>query len=92
MFIELLRIAVERADYLIVNWYKLKCLCFLQIIDRDKASKKVKIYFVGYSSDCDEWTDGDTINNSETPNLGRLQPRFKPSDDSLTDRVSAFLC
>ena len=92
MFIEFLRIAIERAHYFIVNWYGFRCLCFLQIIDRDKASKKVKIYFVGYSSDCDEWTDGDAINNGETRNLGRLQPRFKPSDHSLTNRASAFLC
>ena len=92
MFFEFLRIAIERAHYLIVNWYKFRCLCLLQIIDRDKDSKKVKIHFVGYPSDCDKWTDGDAINNGETPNLGRLQPQFKPSDDSLTDRASAFLC
>ena len=60
-----------------------------KIIDRDKHFNKVKIHFVGYSSDFDEWRDGDQVINGEKPNqFGRLQPLFEPDEESLSDRAS----
>lgn len=63
----------------------------MQIIDRDKDLNRVKIHFVGYSSDFDEWRDGNDFIKSENSNLGRLLPQFIPSEDSLPDRASALL-
>lgn len=63
----------------------------MQIVDRDKIKNKVKIHFVGYSSDLDEWRDGDDLINNEKNSLGRLLPRFTPSEDSLPDRASTLL-
>ena len=62
----------------------------LQIVDRDKIQNKVKIHFIGYSSDFDEWRDGDDLVDSEKSSLGRFIPRFTPSEDSLSDRASAL--
>ena len=62
----------------------------MQIIDRDKSSNRVKIHFVGYSEDFDEWRNADSFVNSEKSDLGRLLPRFMPSEDSLPDRASAL--
>ena len=61
------------------------------IIDRDKASNKVKIHFVGFSSNFDEWRDGDGIVNGEkSSQIGRVVQRFESSLDSLPERASAF--
>ena len=62
----------------------------LQIVDRDKIQNKVKIHFIGYSSDFDEWRDGDDLVDSEKSSLGRFVTRFTPSEDSLSDRASAL--
>lgn len=72
------------------NSPKIWIIFSLQIIDRDKIENKVKIHFIGYSSDFDEWGDGDDLVDREKSSLGRLVPRFIPSEDSLTDRASAL--
>ena len=46
----------------------------LQIVDRDKIQNKVKIHFIGYSSDFDEWRDGDDLVDSEKSSLGHFVP------------------
>ena len=62
----------------------------MQIVDRDKIENKVKIHFIGYSSDFDEWRGGDDLVDRDKSSLGRLVPRFIPSEDSLSDRASAL--
>ena len=51
----------------------------------------MKIHFVGFSSNFDEWRDGDGIVNGEkSSQIGRVVQRFEPSLDSLPDKASAF--
>ena len=56
----------------------------LQIVDRDKDKNMVKIHYVGYSGDCDEWK------SCEDFNVGRMEARFQPGCSSCSDRASVF--
>lgn len=46
----------------------------IEIVDRDKIENKVKIHFIGYSSDFDEWRVGDALLDREKSSLNRLVP------------------
>ena len=63
----------------------------LQIIDRDKSSNKVRIHFIGYSFDFDEWRDTTEVaEGEESTKLCSLAQWFEPSVDSLSDKTDAF--
>jgi len=59
---------------------------------RDKNSSKIKIHFIGYSNEHDEWRDADQLQNDEKLALGRYTPRFLLSNQSLEDRAGAMFC
>ncbi|KAJ7391499.1 hypothetical protein OS493_018548 [Desmophyllum pertusum] len=63
----------------------------IEIIERDETTNRVKIHFIGFSHEHDEWRDGDqSLTNTEKLSLGRYVPRYIPSDQSLEDRAGAM--
>jgi hypothetical protein len=60
----------------------------LQVIDRDKVTNSIKVHYIGFSEEYDEWRDcGELLENN---NLGRVRRRYSATDKSLHDRSSLF--
>ena len=60
----------------------------MQIVDRDKATNRVKVHYIGYLEGDDEWVSCTELKNERT--LGQVAPCYVPSESSLEDRAALF--
>ena len=60
----------------------------IEVTEVDKEKKCIKIYFVGYGNEFDEWRDFD-IDNDQLPFV-RLEKIYVPDEESLEDRRQMF--
>ena len=62
----------------------------IEVTEVDKANKRLKIHYVGYSSRFNEWRPFGDDEGSEYFPFVRKEKLFIPSENSLVDRTQTF--
>ena len=60
----------------------------VEVVEVDTTQKRLKIHFVGFSHEYDEWRDYDSESNYFP--FVRLEKMFFPKESSLEDRSNIF--